>query len=147
MDNDLAVPEQKTAIPSVPRISRILLWWINIHLVHGPFHSCAREIWGRVAPSPLFRFVLRYISFMSHTIPTGFLRKRMTLSTNSDCILGPAWNTLIRDTPECLAEQSNTIRTLVVVLSILTIGKWGTYHDSGSLLATTFSSSLFLGKR
>ena len=66
---------------------------------------------------------------MSQASPTGFLLNRTNTSSNSFWSFGPAWMVSFKDSPSHLAEQSNTMRTLVVVLFNFTIGKCGKYQD------------------
>ena len=104
---------------------RILLWCIHIYLVHGPFHNCASDFWRKVGPSPLFRFadtsLLCQIQYRLGFSESGWEHQTTLIAVWVLHLLH--WS--LRDTPDCLAEQSNTIRTLVVALSTLTIGKWG----------------------
>ena len=72
--------------------------------------------------------IWRYISFMSQATPTGFRRQRTRTLKRSCCNFGPAWIMSFKEIPSHLAAQSNTIRTFVVDLSILTTRKWGKYH-------------------
>lgn len=55
----------------------------------------------------------------------------------SCCNFGPAWMMSFRETALHLAEQSNTILTLVVDLSILMTGKWGKCHTFFSGCSST----------
>ena len=60
---------------------------------------------------------------MSHAKATGFLLKEKNTSNKYFCNLGPAQMTLFNETPSVVAEQSNTMRTLVVVLPMRTTRK------------------------
>ena len=98
-----------------------ILVWFAFAVNVPPQHTKVRTIF-------LINTYLKiHLSYVTNKC-TGFRRNRISTSKRSLCSFGPVWMTSFNDTPSHCAEQSNTIRTLVVDLCIRKTGKCGRYH-------------------
>ena len=95
--------------------------WLSVRVKVSPKKS-------EVGSFLLLNLYLKIHFFYVASDTNRIRRKRIRTLKKSCCNFGPAWIISFKEIPSHYAAQSNTIRTSVVDLSILTTEKWGKHH-------------------